>query len=130
MEQIHLEQVLRIIYSFSRCSRAAFAYSCSLNMPKVYIAIYKPLYGNFKHWALHLKDGSEETIYEVIGEHPRFERNRLDDKRPECSKRHIENIHVGDINQRDVPAFKKIIRRHKWITKLLSGTVRTTCWRY
>lgn len=49
-------------------------------MPELYIAIYQPKEGNYKHWALYLENGSEHTIFEVIELYPNFERNVMSGK--------------------------------------------------
>jgi hypothetical protein len=39
-------------------------------MAKLYVAMYKPVEGNYEHWALYLENDPEHTIYEVSGESP------------------------------------------------------------
>lgn len=67
-----------------------------------------PLAGNYEHWALYLENQSEHTIYEVTGESPRFKPNVISGK-PTSTNRHRRTIFVYDINENDIPAFKKAI---------------------
>ena len=76
-------------------------------MGKLYIAIYKPRYGNYKHWALFL-DSSESLIFEVVGEHGTFQKNTIKGS-PSSSTRHENNILVADINDQDIPELKKTV---------------------
>lgn len=71
-------------------------------MPELYIAMYKPRFGNYEHWALCLKDDGDWTIFEVIGQHGEFKRNSLP-MDPESSLRHKRNILVGTINKEAIP---------------------------
>lgn len=71
-------------------------------MPKLYIAMYKPAFGNYEHWALYLDDDGDSTVFEVTGEHGSFTRNSLSTD-PESSRRHKRNILVGTLNKQDVP---------------------------
>jgi len=77
-------------------------------MAELYIAMYKPRYGNYEHWALFLDDDGHSTIFEVIGEHRTFQRNSLS-VNPENSRRHKRNILVGTINKQDIPELVKIM---------------------
>lgn len=43
--------------------------------PKLFVAFYRPRYGNYQHWALYIESGQEHFIFEVIGQHPIFKRN-------------------------------------------------------
>lgn len=78
-------------------------------MPKLSVAMYKPAEGNHLHWALHLEDGPEHSIYEVVGEHPHFKTNVITDKRPEHTIRHQRSIFVYEINSADLPGFRAAI---------------------
>ncbi|KAI9744121.1 MAG: hypothetical protein M1818_002273 [Claussenomyces sp. TS43310] len=73
---------------------------------KLYIAMYRPRYGNYEHWALILDADDYQTTFEVTGEHGTFERNVLSNN-PEQPLRRIQ---VGTINQRDLPELFKIIQ--------------------
>lgn len=77
-------------------------------MAQLYIAMYKPRYGNYEHWALYLDDDGESTIFEVIGDHGTFTRNHLS-VNPESSRRHKRNIMVGVINKQDIPQLFQIM---------------------
>lgn len=76
-------------------------------MSKLYIAVYKPHTGNYFHWALYLK-GKPSKVFEVTGEHPRFQRNVIETK-PESTGRHIENIRIGEVNDTDMRQFLTIM---------------------
>lgn len=92
---------------------------------KLYIAIYRPVRGNYKHWALYLDSASEDVIYEVIGDHPRFERHHIL-ARPDSSMRHQKDILVGTINERDIPQLKQIVAE----TPVDNDTVYWNCQDY
>ncbi len=77
-------------------------------MAKLYIAIYKPRYGNYKHWALFLEAESEHFIFEVIGEHGSFTKNTVKGS-PTKSNRHETSILVATINEQDVPEVRKSV---------------------
>jgi hypothetical protein len=78
-------------------------------MGKLYIAIYKPRYGNYKHWALFL-ESTESLVFEVVGEHGTFQKNTIIGS-PSSSTRHEKNILVADINEQDVPELKKVVSK-------------------
>lgn len=78
-------------------------------MPKLSVSMYKPLIGNHFHWALYLEDGSERTIYEVIGESPLFKPNLITGKRPDHTFRHRRTIFVYEINASDLAEFKEAV---------------------
>jgi hypothetical protein len=35
---------------------------------------YRPRYENCQHWAIYIEEDGEQSILEVVGEYPRFER--------------------------------------------------------
>ena len=76
-------------------------------MSKLYIAISKPRYGNYKHWGLFLQS-SEPLIVEVEGEHPNFSKNTIFGS-PGSHTSAEANILVADINEQDIPELNKVI---------------------
>lgn len=44
---------------------------------ELYVAMYRPRFGNCEHWALWLDYHGDHTIYEVIDKHPTFKKNQL-----------------------------------------------------
>lgn len=81
-------------------------------MPELYIAIYQPKEGNYKNWALYLENGSEHTIFEVIGSYPNFERNVMSGK-PQSTSRHRKSILVATIRDQDVEDLKTYMANMK-----------------
>ncbi|ELR04846.1 hypothetical protein GMDG_07071 [Pseudogymnoascus destructans 20631-21] len=79
-------------------------------MPNLYIAMYEAGTGNYEHWALCLGDGDGNvpTIFEVSGEHGTFAKSAVQDE-PESRLVHKRNIGVGEVNERDIPEFLKVI---------------------
>ncbi|KAE8353428.1 hypothetical protein BDV28DRAFT_148086 [Aspergillus coremiiformis] len=74
--------------------------------PKLYVAFYRPRYGNYEHWALQLKSDGLSIIFEVIGQHPQFERDILYVK-PESSKSFAGKTYVGTISDSDIQMVKE-----------------------
>lgn len=77
-------------------------------MANPYVAMYAPEEGNYEHWALYLKNGSEHIIYEVIGESPSFEPHVFP-ARPESTKRHKRSIFIAEIRAQDLPDFRQAV---------------------
>lgn len=71
--------------------------------------MYKPADGNHLHWALHLEEGSEEKIYEVLGEFPEFKPNVITGKKPNHTIRHQRSIFMYEINTRDLKGFREAV---------------------
>ena len=78
-------------------------------MAKLFITMYKPEAGNFERWVLYLKKDDEGTIFEVVGSHPEFKHNILDNARPENTVRFRRNISVTTIRENDVPQLVTIM---------------------
>ncbi|KAJ9244375.1 hypothetical protein DTO169E5_1980 [Paecilomyces variotii] len=79
-----------------------------MDSPKLYVAFYRPHYGNYQHWALTIEQESSKCIIiEVVGQHPMFTRNIIE-KRPEDSRRFIGKIYLGVISKRDIESIKKL----------------------
>lgn len=94
-------------------------------MPKLYIAIYQPKEGNYKHWALYLEAAPDHIIFEVTGSHSNFRRNVLKGK-PGSSSRHRRSILVGTIRDQDV---KELITYMEKVN-VDNGTVHWNCQDY
>ncbi|THZ71420.1 hypothetical protein D6C84_10257 [Aureobasidium pullulans] len=79
-------------------------------MSALFIAIYKPLEGNYYHWALHLQT-PHPLVFEVTRSHPSFS-PQLSHETPETSSRRdrlVECISVGDIEIVDLEQLKEKI---------------------
>ncbi|BCS25490.1 uncharacterized protein APUU_50201S [Aspergillus puulaauensis] len=79
-----------------------------MSRPFLSVAIYRPRYGNFKHWALHLHTGSEDLVFEVDGEHPLFTKVTSTGK-PTDNESFLESLHVGEIGIPDIPTVRRIV---------------------
>ena len=95
-------------------------------MPNLFVAMYKPPRGNFLQWAIYLQDGSEDTIYEVVGENPLFEANIITGRKPEQSTRYQRSIFIYKINPLDVPSLKEKVSS----VKLQNDVVHWNCQDY
>lgn len=74
-------------------------------VPKLYVALYQPRYGNYQHWALYIENGEEHLVFEVIGQHGTFERNMIvaDPKRSRSFRR---LVFVAVLDQEDIERVK------------------------
>lgn len=61
---------------------------------------------------MYLENGSQHTIFEVIGEHPKFERNVISGK-PQSTTRHRNCILVATIRDQDVEDLKTYMENMK-----------------
>lgn len=77
--------------------------------PKLYVVFYRPRYGNYQHWGLYLDDEEESLIFEVTGEHPRFERNVVR-ARPERSRSFLQKLFVAVISKDDIEPIKYVAK--------------------
>ncbi|KAL8838834.1 MAG: hypothetical protein Q9170_001989 [Blastenia crenularia] len=77
-------------------------------MPNLYVAMYRPVTGNYEHWALYLENESQHTIYEVAGEYPNFKPNVISAK-PTSTSRHKRSILVYDISAVDISTFEEVV---------------------
>ena len=73
---------------------------------KLYVAMYKPVEGNYEHWALYLQNGEEDVVYQVIGEWPHFKYN-VKETKPENTLLHRRSIFMCEVNDRDIPELKE-----------------------
>lgn len=83
-----------------------------MSYPKVYVAIWKPLYGgNYQHWALYI-DSDEPLVIEVIGEHPSFEPSTSNFRAEDFPARSfLEKHYLGVVSRDDVPGISEIASR-------------------
>lgn len=96
-------------------------------MATLFIAMYRPLEGNYYHWAFFLQ-ASRPLVFEVTGSHPSFS-PQLSNETPETSSRRdrlFECIHVGDINTVDIEQLKEKIN----IQNVDNETVEWNCQNY
>ena len=77
-------------------------------MPKLHVSMYRPVTGNYEHWALYLENGTTHTIYEVVGESPHFRTSVISGK-PTSTARHTRTIFVYDVNSVDLEELKNVI---------------------
>ncbi|KAL9087186.1 MAG: hypothetical protein Q9159_003753 [Coniocarpon cinnabarinum] len=75
-------------------------------MANLYIAIYRPHYGNFEHWGLCMEHDGEFTTFEVEGQHPEFVKNTHQGD-PSNDERHLESIFVACIRKSDASSVKQ-----------------------
>ncbi|KAJ5826523.1 hypothetical protein N7447_003286 [Penicillium robsamsonii] len=73
--------------------------------PKLFVVFYRPRYGNFLHWALHIEKGQEHDILEVDGEHPQFKRNTLMEN-PKESNTFLQQFFIAVLREDDVERVK------------------------
>lgn len=62
-------------------------------MPRLYVAMYKPITGNYEHWALYLEDNDNQ--------HPTLTAN-VTIAKPTSTERHKRSIFISDINTIDL----------------------------
>ena len=70
-------------------------------MPRLYVAMYKPVTGNYEHWALYLEDNDNHKLFQVVGAHPAFTAN-VTIAKPTSTERHKRRISISDINTIDL----------------------------
>ncbi|KAL3458428.1 hypothetical protein BJX64DRAFT_292232 [Aspergillus heterothallicus] len=80
--------------------------------PQLFVAIYRPRYGNFRHWALHLHTDNQDYIFEVDGEQPAFIKVSSSSKPTEWDML-IESLYVGEIGIPDLATFKQLVDEAK-----------------
>lgn len=91
-------------------------------MAILYIAVYQPRHGNYKHWALCLEYNKNYTIFELKGEHPDFFKNKISAK-PTGSQSHIANILVGSIRDHEVDEVSRAFEK----ARVDNVTLEWTC---
>ena len=92
---------------------------------KLYVAFYRPQYGNYQHWALYLEDGDDNLIFDVKGSHPHFER-AVAKSIPEKSGSFLRKIFMGAIQPEDVEKVKNVAKT----TKVDNETLEWDCQEY
>ncbi|KAM0802264.1 hypothetical protein BDR22DRAFT_819811 [Usnea florida] len=95
-------------------------------MPNLSVAMYKSPEGDYSHWALHLEDCSEHTIYEAVNGYPHFKANIITGKKPNQSLRYQRSIFMYEINAPDVPGLKEAVSS----VKLQNDIVHWNCQDY
>ena len=75
---------------------------------KIFVVFFRPLDGNYQHWALHLDKEDEHETFEVDGSHPSFQRNVYTTD-PRKSFNYIGSIYVGLISSADIPAMHECV---------------------
>ncbi|OQE20147.1 hypothetical protein PENFLA_c017G09337 [Penicillium flavigenum] len=73
--------------------------------PKLFVVFYRPRYGNFLHWALHIEKGEEHHIIEVDGEHPQFKRNTFMEN-PKKSSTFLRQFFIAVLGEDDIERVK------------------------
>jgi len=94
---------------------------------KVFVAIYRPRYGNYHHWGLFMETGPDtaDVIFEVTGSHPNFERNVvLSD--PRNTQSLIEMIFMDEFSPHDIPMVYDIAEK----TVVDNSTAEWDCQEY
>ena len=69
--------------------------------PRLFVAISRARYGNYKHWALYLETDDKDLLFEVEGEYPAFHRNHVNDD-PRALQGHEELIQLDTISVNEV----------------------------
>lgn len=77
--------------------------------PKLFVVFYRPRYGNYLHWALHIENGDEHQILEVDGEHPQFEYNTFMED-PNTSNTFLRQLFVAVLGEGDIERVKSAAR--------------------
>lgn len=78
-----------------------------MGYPKLYAAFFWALFGNYQHWALYLDSDEEQLLFEVTGEHPKFERN-IQECPPDLLDGFLHNLYIGVIGKNDIDMVKQI----------------------
>lgn len=77
--------------------------------PQLYVAFYRPRYGNYQHWALYLQHGDDHTIYELIESSPNFRKNKLKVD-PQTSRRYLGKLLVASLGESDIPLVSRAVK--------------------
>lgn len=78
-----------------------------MSYPRLYVAFFRPQYGNYQHLGLCLGDDEEQLIFEVSGEHPNFERN-IEKQPPEQLEGFLRREYVAVISKTDIETVKQV----------------------
>lgn len=96
-----------------------------MGTPKLYVAFYRPRYGNYQHWALYLQTDTDKLIFEVTGSHPNFKRNVVKAD-PRNSQSFIKITFMDTISSGDIATVQNVART----TKIDNETVEWDCQEY
>ncbi|KAI9678289.1 MAG: hypothetical protein M1817_006234 [Caeruleum heppii] len=76
------------------------------------VVFFRPRYGNFQHWALHLQTTDDfdhhHITCQVDGSHGTFQA-RTDDSRPQDDPTYLGRVKLTTINARDIPQFRQVV---------------------
>ncbi|KKK24673.1 hypothetical protein P175DRAFT_0498461 [Aspergillus ochraceoroseus IBT 24754] len=75
--------------------------------PKLYVVFYRPQCGNYHSWAPYVDDEDALMIFEVVGQHPDFQRNVVNAK-AEKSKSFLGKEYVAVISKADIEKIKEV----------------------
>jgi hypothetical protein len=75
--------------------------------PRLYVVFYRPLFGNYQHWALSVEYEEQKMIFEIVGEHPHFECNYLEVD-PKSAKSYVGRQFVAVIRIADIEIIRKV----------------------
>lgn len=78
-----------------------------MDSPKLYVAFFRPRYGNYQHWGLYLESDPEHLVFEVTGEHPSFKRH-IETRRPERMEGFFHLLYVAALGKNDVDIVKRV----------------------
>ncbi|RMD43444.1 hypothetical protein DV735_g1593, partial [Chaetothyriales sp. CBS 134920] len=81
-----------------------------MSYPQLYVAFYRPRYGNYRHWSLYLQDGNKHTLYEVTGSHPNFRKNEVK-ANPQNSSSYLSKLFVASLSKSDVSLVNKAVEQ-------------------
>lgn len=96
-----------------------------MGKPTLYVAFYRPRYGNYQHWALYLETDAGDEIFEVTGSHPNFRPNTIRAD-PRSSGSFLRLMLLDTISQGDIG----IVRQEVQKTAVDNETVEWDCREY
>lgn len=78
---------------------------------KIYAVFYRPHYGNYKHWALHVHthDG-DDFIFQVLGSHGTFEAQAIKEKSTALVG-YLEQTLLTTINSEELPLVQQVVQK-------------------
>lgn len=76
--------------------------------PSLYVVFCRPHYGNFQHWALQLESDESSIIFEVLGQHPEFERSVSYADAEDCEG-FIRKLYVGVLGDSDIQRVRNAV---------------------
>lgn len=87
-------------------------------MPRLYVALYSPVQGNVKHWALYLEGIG---IFQVVGDPMEFELDIRLRVRPQDSARYSGSVYIAEVD--DTRGFVQVVRN----TEISNDVVHWNC---